>query len=79
MLAIDSGTMADYMMEAIAEFSKRNKTTCVDLVRVVVFQKHMVPTYLQQMDKASRPGSSIWNMVKAPFKSMGRAVKAVKG
>ena len=74
-LNIDPGTMADYMMEAIAEFSRRNKTTCVELVRVVIFQKEMVPTYLRQMEKASKPGSSFFDMVKAPFKSFGRAIK----
>ena len=72
---IDAGTMADYMMEAIAEFSRKNKNACVELVRVVIFQKEMVPTYLQQMEKASKPGSSFFDMVKAPFKSFGRAIK----
>ena len=63
------------MMEAIAEFSRRNKNTSVELVRVVIFQKEMVPTYLRQMEKASKPGSSFFDMVKAPFKSFGRAIK----
>ena len=63
------------MMEAIADFSRRNKTTSVELVRVVIFQKDMVPTYLRQMEKASKPGSSFFDMVKAPFKSFGRAIK----
>ena len=68
--------MADYMMEAIADFSK-NKNTNISLVRVVIFQAEMVPIYLEQMEKASKPDSTIMGMVTAPLKNIGKAIRGM--
>ena len=67
--------MALAMMEAIADFSKRNQTTNVKLVRVVVFQADMVPTYLGQLDQANKLDSSILDMITAPFRYISNTVK----
>lgn len=75
MLKIPPSKMAITMMEAIADFSRRNQATTVNLVRVVIFQTEMVPTYLEQMDKATKPGSSIMDMVTAPFRYIGDTIR----
>ena len=62
--------MAVTMMEAIAEYSRKNKGTCISLVRVVVFQTDMISKYLEEMKKAGKSGSSIFDVVTAPFKSI---------
>ena len=67
--------MAIAMMEAVADFSKKNQATTVNLVRVVIFQAEMVPTYLDQMDKATKPGSSIMYMITKPFQYIGDAIR----
>ena len=67
--------MALAMMEAIADFSRKNQATTVHLVRVVVFQADMVPTYLSQLDQANKPDSSILDMITAPFRSISNTVK----
>ena len=69
--------MAIAMMEAIADFSKQPRNVC--LVRVVVFQSTMVPTYLEQMKKANNPGSSILSMITTPFRYIGKAFKSLAG
>ena len=75
MLNIPPGKMALAMMEAIAEFSKKNNNTAISLVRVVIFQEEMVATYLEQMEKAMKPGSSIMGMVTAPFRYLSDTIK----
>ena len=75
MLNIPASKMALAMMEAIAEFSKKNTNTTISLVRVVIFQEEMVATYLEQMEKAMKPGSSILGMVTAPFRYIGDTIK----
>ena len=75
MLNIPASKMALAMMEAIAEFSKKNTNISISLVRVVIFQEDMVATYLEQMEKAMKPGSSILGMVTAPFRYIGDTIK----
>ena len=75
MLNFSPDKMAVAMMEAIADFSKKNQTTTIRLVRVVIFQRDMLSTYLDQMAKATKPGSSIMNMVTAPFRYIGNTIK----
>ena len=66
-------------MEAIADFSKKNQSSNVSLVRVVVYEADMVSSYLKQMDIATKPGSSMMDMVKGSFKMMGSAIKGITG
>ena len=75
MLNISPSKMALNMMEAIAEFSKKNNNTAINLVRVVIFQEEMVSTYLEQMEKAMKPGSSIMGMITAPFRHLSDTIK----
>ena len=67
MLNISPSKMALAMMEAIVEFSKKNTKVHISLVRVVIFREEMVATYLEEMEKASKPGSSILEMVTRPL------------
>ncbi len=67
--------MALYMMEAIADFSRQNQRTSVNLVRVVVFQGTMVAPYLEEMQKAGKPGSSFLGVVTAPFRFIGNKIR----
>ena len=69
-LSNETHQMAVPMMEAIAEYSRKNKRTCISLVRVVVFQADMISKYLEEMKKAGKSGSSIFDMVTAPFRSI---------
>ena len=77
MLKISPSKMALAMMEAIAEFSKKNTNSTISLVRVVIFQEEMVATYLDQMEKATNASSSIMGMVTAPFRYIGNTIKSV--
>ena len=56
--------MANYMMAAIEEFSKRHPVSDVSLVRVVTFESAMVDIYLDQMYSAGKSGSGIMDTVK---------------
>ena len=76
-LKISPATMADHLMEAVAEFSRRNRNTSISLVRVVIYQEQMIPIYVKQMQKAGNPGSSIMDMVTAPFKSFTNAIRGI--
>ena len=55
--------MANYMMDAIADFAKAGATN-VRLVRVVVFQEGMLQAYFSQMEKVSKDKTSLWGSFK---------------
>ena len=65
--------MANYMMAAIEEFSKRHPVSDVSLVRVVIFESDMVDTYLDQMYSAGKSGSGIMDTVKGYVKGKNLA------
>ena len=75
MLHKSTDKMALTMMEAVAEYSRRNKGTCISLVRVVVFQTNMIAKYIDEMKKAGNSGSSIFDVVTAPFRSARKFFK----
>ncbi len=70
--SVDNMAMA--MMEAIAEFSKQKSPEHLSMVRVVIFQAFMVTIYHEQMQKATKPTSSLYSMITSPFRLFGKAI-----
>ena len=60
--------MAQVMMEAIAAFSRKHQNSGLHLVRVVIFQRDLLPTYVDQMVKVTKVG--LLDMVTSPLKKL---------
>ena len=73
--SLSADTMAIAMMEAIADFSKKNLPSNIGLVRVVIFQAGMVSAYVEQMKQvAFGSGGNVLN-IPAVFKAIGNTFK----
>ncbi len=70
--SVDKTAMA--MMEAIAEFSKQKRPQHLSMVRVVIFQASIAAIYHEQMQKATKPASSLSRMINSSFRLTGKPI-----
>ena len=76
--SLSADTMAVAMMEAVADFSKKNLPSNIGLVRVVIFQAEMVSAYVEQMKQAAFSGGGSVLNIPAVFKAIGNTVKGTQ-
>ena len=76
-LKVSQNEMIEATMEAIADFCRNDDTTNLSNVRVVVCQDYMVTSYLQYIETATEPGSSVSDMIRTPLRYFGNAMHGI--